>query len=67
LFFYKIREQEGRACPALGFGTSGSREDVGRACRRVNMVPILCTHVCKWKNEVCLNYPKNGKKRGKEE
>jgi hypothetical protein len=21
--------------------------------RRVNMVEILCTHVCKWKNETC--------------
>jgi hypothetical protein len=24
---------------------------VGKGCRRVNMVQILCTHVCKWKNE----------------
>jgi hypothetical protein len=22
-------------------------------CRRVNMVQILCTHVCKWKNDTC--------------
>jgi hypothetical protein len=33
--------------------TSGNREDVGKGCRRVNMVQILCTHVCKWKNETC--------------
>jgi hypothetical protein len=32
-------------------GTSGSGEDVGKGCRRVNMVQILCTHVCKQKNE----------------
>jgi hypothetical protein len=24
-------------------------EDVGRGCRRVNMMQILCTHACKWK------------------
>jgi hypothetical protein len=27
----------------------------------VNMVQILCTHACKWKNETCLNYPLNGR------
>jgi hypothetical protein len=26
-------------------------EDIRKGCRRVNMVEILCTHVCKWKNE----------------
>jgi hypothetical protein len=35
-------------------------EDVGKGCRRVNMVQILCIHVCKWKNETCCNYSKNG-------
>jgi hypothetical protein len=24
-------------------------EEVGKGCRRVNMVQILCIHVCKWK------------------
>jgi hypothetical protein len=28
-------------------------EDVGKGFRRVNIVQILCTHVCKWKNETC--------------
>jgi hypothetical protein len=28
-------------------------EDVGKGGRSVNMVQILCTHVCKWKNETC--------------
>jgi hypothetical protein len=23
------------------------------------MVEILCTHVCKWKNETCGNYSRN--------
>jgi hypothetical protein len=31
----------------------GRGEDVGKGCRRVNMVQILCAHVCKWKNETC--------------
>jgi hypothetical protein len=26
---------------------------VGKGYRRVNMVQILCTHVCKWKNQTC--------------
>jgi hypothetical protein len=26
----------------------------------VNIVLILCTHVCKWKNDTCWNYSKNG-------
>jgi hypothetical protein len=30
---------------------------VGRGCRRVNVVQILCKHVCKWKNET---YSRNG-------
>jgi hypothetical protein len=30
-------------------------EDVGRRFRKVNTVQILCTHVCKWKNETCSN------------
>jgi hypothetical protein len=24
------------------------------------MVEIICIHVCKWKNEICLNYSRNG-------
>jgi hypothetical protein len=44
--------------PAWGFGTSGR----GRMCRRMNMVQILCSHVCKWKNDTCWNCCR---KRGK--
>jgi hypothetical protein len=32
-----------------GIGVTGSGEEVGNMCGRVNMVQILCTHVCKWK------------------
>jgi hypothetical protein len=48
-------------------GTSGSGEKVGKGHRRVNMVKILCTHICKWKNDTCSNYSRNeGKRRVKE-
>jgi hypothetical protein len=33
-------------------GTSGM-EEVGKGYGRVHIVQILCTHVCKWKNETC--------------
>jgi hypothetical protein len=35
---HKIGEQEGRTDPAKGFDTSGTREEVGEGCRRVNIV-----------------------------
>jgi hypothetical protein len=35
------------------FGTSGSREKVGKGPGMVNIVQILCTQVCKWKNGTC--------------
>jgi hypothetical protein len=28
--------------------------------RRVNTVQILCTHVCRWENDICWNYSWNG-------
>jgi hypothetical protein len=49
-FFYKIVEQEGRTGPVWQVGTGERGEEVGKDCRRVNMVQILCTHLCKWKN-----------------
>jgi hypothetical protein len=30
-----------------GVGTNESGKDVGKECRKVNIVQILCTHVCK--------------------
>jgi hypothetical protein len=51
-FFYKIREQEERIDPARWgeADTSDKEEDVGEGCRRMNMIQIVYTHVCKWKN-----------------
>jgi hypothetical protein len=48
-------------------GTSGRGEDLRKGCKRVNMVGILGTHVCKWKNETYLNYSKNGRRGDKGE
>jgi hypothetical protein len=36
-----------------GGGTTGRGEVVGKACGRVNMEQILCTHECKQKNKTC--------------
>jgi hypothetical protein len=36
-----------------GIGTSKRGEDMERVGRRVNVVDIFCTHVCKLKNETC--------------
>jgi hypothetical protein len=53
-FFYKIGEQEGRKChPGVGVGTCMRGEEVRKGFGRVNIIQMLCTHVCKWKNYVC--------------
>jgi hypothetical protein len=49
-------EQSGELVP-VGVG---SGEDLGKGCRRVNIVQILYTHVCKGENETCGNYSRNG-------
>jgi hypothetical protein len=45
----------------------GGVEEVGRGCRGVNMVQIFCIHGCKWKNENCWKYFRNGCRRDKGE
>jgi hypothetical protein len=45
-FLYKIREQEGRTGP-VGEWLQWEGEEVGKECGRVNIMQILCTHVCK--------------------
>jgi hypothetical protein len=52
-FFYKSREQEGKTGLVWRVGTSARREDIRKECRKVNVVEIFCTNVCKWKNETC--------------
>jgi hypothetical protein len=45
-FLTQNQRQEGKMSPASGIGKDGSREERGKGCKRVNMVQILCTHVC---------------------
>jgi hypothetical protein len=54
-FFYKIGEQEVLCVRREGgwYQWEWEGEDVEKVCRRVNIVQIPCTHVCKWKNETC--------------
>jgi hypothetical protein len=47
--------RQNRSC--LGFGTNGRGEDIRKRCRKVNMVEILCTHICKWKNAPVETFP----------
>jgi hypothetical protein len=35
---------------------------VRKVYRRENMVQILCTHVCKWKNGICSRNRRRGDK-----
>jgi hypothetical protein len=50
-----MEEQEGgRMDPGeWEFGTSPNEKKVGKGCGEVNIVQILCTHVCKWKIDTC--------------
>jgi hypothetical protein len=66
-FFYKIREQEGGSGRVSGGRRWYQLEDGGggERCRRVNVLQILCTHVCKWKSENCWNYSWFGGGRNK--
>jgi hypothetical protein len=52
--FFSFTKSENRRMEQVlpgGLGTSGRVEEVGKGCGRVNIVQILCTHVCKWKND----------------
>jgi hypothetical protein len=51
--FFKKREQEGKTGSVWGVSISGRGDDIRKGCRRVNILEILCSHVCKWKNEIC--------------
>jgi hypothetical protein len=42
--FFKNGEQEGKTGPVWMGVISGRGEDMGKGCRRVNMVEILRTH-----------------------
>jgi hypothetical protein len=50
-FFYKIREQESKTYAAKRVDATGRGEEVRKGCGRVNTGQILCTPVCKQKND----------------
>jgi hypothetical protein len=49
-FFYKIGNQEGKKGPLSKIVTSRKGNTLRRMYRRVNVMEILYTHACKWKN-----------------
>jgi hypothetical protein len=62
VFFFSFTKSENRRAEQVTsawVGTSGREEKVGKGCGRLNVVQILYTHVCKWKNETCLSNSKN--------
>jgi hypothetical protein len=57
-FFYFInsgnrKEQEDGSGLAWESWNQWEREGGGKGCRRVRMIQILCTQVCKQKNDTC--------------
>jgi hypothetical protein len=54
-FFYFTKWETRRAEQVLSVvvGTSGRGKEVEKGHGRVNMVQMLCTHVCKWQNDTC--------------
>jgi hypothetical protein len=52
-FLSKNGEQEGKIGPVRVVGINGRGEDIREGYMRVNMLHIVCTHICKWKNETC--------------
>jgi hypothetical protein len=58
--------EEGKTGPVWGIDTSGRGENISKGFQRVNIVQILCTYACKWKNETCGNYCWTGEVQKKE-
>jgi hypothetical protein len=50
---------QNRSCLGWGVGTRGRNEEVGKGLGGWIWC-MLCTHVCKLKNETCWNYSRNG-------
>jgi hypothetical protein len=49
--FIKNSEQDSKIGPVWELAPVGGGEDIRKACRRLNVLEVLHTHVCKWKNE----------------
>jgi hypothetical protein len=56
MYFFSFIKSENRRVEQVfsgEVGTSQRRQEVEEGCGKVNMVQILRTLVCKWKNENC--------------
>jgi hypothetical protein len=52
-FFCKIKKRGwNRSCRGRSVDTREKREEMGKGCKRANMVQILHTHVCKWTEKI---------------
>jgi hypothetical protein len=55
-FFFSFTKLENRRAEQVlsrEVGTSGRGLEVGKGWGRMNIVQVLCTHVCEWKNDTC--------------
>jgi hypothetical protein len=54
IHFSFIKSESMKAEQVLPGGlVPGEKRGGGKGCQRINMMHILCTRVCKWKNENC--------------
>jgi hypothetical protein len=53
IFFQKQQTGRQNMFCLGGADNSGRGEDIRKGSQRMNIVEILDTHVCKWKNESC--------------
>jgi hypothetical protein len=65
IFIYKIREKRMEQVLPAGEGgcTSERGKEMGKGLGKVHIIKILCTHVCKWKNDTSRNCSRNGGRR----
>jgi hypothetical protein len=53
LFHFSFTKSQNRKMQQVlsveGVGNNWKGKDIQKECKRVNIVQILCTHVCKWK------------------
>jgi hypothetical protein len=50
------KREAGKTSPVWRVGSSGRRENVHNG--KVNIVQLLCIHVCKWKNDAFKTIPR---------
>jgi hypothetical protein len=55
-FFLSLAKSKNRREEQIlpgGIDTSRRGKDMGKGCKRVNMVQILCTHEWEWRKDTC--------------